>query len=90
MSQVTYVVANAANLLIGALQLLMFVRAIFSWLPMADDNAFTEFVYSVTEVVIYPVRCLLERSEFVMSLPIDLSFFIAFVLLSVLQTALMT
>ena len=89
MPQVTYVFANAAYLLVGALQTLMFIRAILSWLPMMEENRFTEFVYQVTEVVIYPVRCLLERSPFVMSLPLDLSFFITFILLSVLQTALM-
>ena len=89
MPQVTYVFAHAAYLLVGALQTLMFIRAILSWLPMMEENRFTEFVYQVTEVVIYPVRCLLERSPFVMSLPLDLSFFITFILLSVLQTALM-
>ncbi|MBQ8577946.1 MAG: YggT family protein [Clostridia bacterium] len=89
MSQFVYVISNAAYLLIGALQLLMFIRAILSWLPMLEDNALTDFVYSVTEVVIYPVRCLVERSELLASMPIDISFFITFVLLSLIQTALM-
>lgn len=89
MPQITYVFANAAYLLVGALQTLMFVRAILSWLPMMDENRFTDFVYQVTEVVIYPVRCILERFPAVASLPLDLSFFITFILLSVLQTVLM-
>ena len=49
----------------------------------------TDFIYQVTEVVIYPVRCILERCEFFTSLPLDLSFFVTFILLSILQTALM-
>lgn len=53
-----------------------------------EDNAFAVFVYQVTEFVIYPVRCLLERSEFIASMPLDLSFFVTFILLSVVQTLL--
>ena len=88
MSGITYVISNAAYLLIGAMQLLMFVRAILSWIPTMEDNAFAVFVYQVTEFVIYPVRCLLERSEFIASMPLDLSFFVTFILLSVVQTLL--
>lgn len=89
MQQITYVFANMAYLLIGAIQFLMLIRAILSWLPMLEENNITTFIYQVTEVVIYPVRCLLERSEAVASLPMDLSFFVTFILLSILQTALL-
>ena len=89
MQQITYVFANMAYLLIGAIQFLMLIRAILSWLPMLEENNITTFIYQVTEVVIYPVRCLLERSETVASLPMDLSFFVTFILLSILQTALL-
>ena len=88
MQQLTYVFANVAYLLIGAIQTLMFIRAILSWLPMLEGNSLTEFVYQVTEVVIYPVRCVLERIEALAALPLDLSFFVTFILLSILQTLL--
>ena len=89
MPQITYVFAKVAYLLNGAIQTLMFIRAILSWLPMLEENSITDFIYQVTEVVIYPVRSDLERFEFFTSLPLDLSFFVTFILLSVLQTALM-
>ena len=89
MTQITYVFANVAYLLVGAIQTLMFIRAILSWLPMLGENSITDFIYQVTEVVIYPVRCILERFEIFTSLPLDLSFFVTFILLSILQTALM-
>ena len=88
MQQLTYVFANVAYLLIGAIQTLMFIRAILSWLPMLEGNSLTEFIYQVTEVVIYPVRCVLERFEALAALPLDLSFFVTFILLSILQTLL--
>ena len=81
-------ISNVAYLLIGAMQLLMMIRAILSWLPMLEENALTMFIYQVTEVVIYPVRCVLERFEFIASMPLDLSFFVTFILLSLIQTAL--
>ncbi|MBR5220933.1 MAG: YggT family protein [Clostridia bacterium] len=89
MTQITYVFANVAYLLVGAIQTLMFIRAILSWFPMLEENSITDFIYQVTEVVIYPVRCILERFEIFTALPLDLSFFVTFILLSILQTILM-
>ena len=88
-TQIIYVFATVTNLLLGAIQTLMFIRAILSWLPMLEENSITDFIYQVTEVVIYPVRCILERFPVFTSLPIDLSFFVTFILLSILQTVLM-
>lgn len=70
------------------LQLLMMVRAILSWIPTDEESAFSAFVYHITEIVIYPVRCILERSETIASLPIDISFFVTFLLISGLETLL--
>ncbi len=89
MNQITYLITNVAYLFVAALQLLMFIRAILSWIPMMEENTFTIFVYQITETVIYPVRCILDRFELFATLPIDISFFVTFVLLSVLQTVLL-
>ena len=88
MSTVTYLLGQAIVVFIGIMQLLMMVRAVLSWLPMDEDNAFVEFVYNITEIIIYPVRCILERSETIASMPLDLSFFVTFLLLSLLETLL--
>lgn len=66
-----------------ALQAAMFVRAILSWFPI-EDNKFTEFLYAVTEPVVYPVRLLFEKMNWFQNLPIDVSFFVAYLLLSFL------
>lgn len=71
-----------------ALEVMMFIRAVLSWLPVDDDSPVVNFVYMMTEPIIAPVRILLERFDFVRRLPIDLSFFVAFILLSVVQTLL--
>ena len=88
MQAVLYVVSGVVSLFLTILQLLMFVRAILSWFPLDEGNAVTAFLHAVTEPFILPVRALLERIEFFASSPIDLSFFITFLLLSFLQSLL--
>ena len=88
MSSVTYLLTDTVIVFISVIQLLMFVRAILSWLPIDEDNGFAAFVYHITEIIIYPVRCILERSETIASLPLDVSFFVTFMLLSVLESIL--
>lgn len=80
-----YIVVNTAKLLLNALSFAMFARAILSWLPLDDDNKIESFLYAVTEPVITPVRMLVERSETLSSFPIDISFFITMVLLSLIS-----
>ncbi|MBE6560031.1 MAG: YggT family protein [Ruminococcaceae bacterium] len=85
---VFYVFSGVVSLFLGALQLLMFARAIFSWLPVDEDSPIPMFLHAVTEPFILPVRAILERFEFFASSPIDLSFFVTFLLLSALQSLL--
>ena len=82
MYQVLYVVAATVRVVVYALQLLM--RAILSWMPMDEDNAVENFLYSVTEPVIMPVRSVIEHFGWFEGLPIDMSFFITFILLSII------
>lgn len=83
-----YVLSAVASLLISIVLLLMFVRAILSWFPVADDSAFSEFLFITTEPFILPVRALLDRIEAVRSLPIDISYLVTMLLLSILRTIL--
>ncbi len=86
MESLVYVVSRLAYLLLGAIQLMMFIRIILSWLPLDEESPLTLFIYHTTEVLVYPLRCLMGRSEFVASCPIDLPFFFTFMLLSTVQT----
>jgi len=83
--QIVYVVVATVRVLLVALQFLMMARAIISWLPVNEDNPIVVFLYSVTEPVIMPVRSVIERFGWFEGLPIDMSFLITFMLLSILQ-----
>lgn len=85
MTNVVYVFTGFVSFFLMALEVLMFIRAVLSWLPVDDDSPVVNFVYMMTEPIIAPVRILLERFDFVRRMPIDLSFFVAFILLSTVQ-----
>lgn len=72
------------------LQILMFARAIMSWIMADEDNAFIKFVNTVTDPIIIPVRMVLEKIEFIRNMPIDISFFVAYILLVIIQNILPT
>lgn len=83
-----YVISKIVSIFITILQLLMMFRAILSWLPIDEDSNIANFIYAMTEPVIYPVRLVLERFDAINDLPIDISFIVAFILLSVVQMLL--
>lgn len=83
--QVLYVVAATVRFLIIAIQFLMMARAIISWLPFEEDHPLVTFLYTVTEPVIAPVRAVIERFGWFEGMPIDMSFLITFILLSILE-----
>lgn len=76
------------SLLVSTLQFMMLFRAVFSWMPLDEDSAIMNFIYFTTEPIIIPVRMIVERSDTVKSMPIDISFIISFVLLSIVQVML--
>lgn len=88
MRTVIYLIRGVASLLLSVIQLLMFARALLSWLPIDEDSPVLTFLHAATEPFILPVRSILERFEFFASSPLDLSFFVTFLLISVLQSFL--
>jgi uncharacterized protein YggT (Ycf19 family) len=84
------VLATTLMLVIDAVQLCMFIHAILSWVAPTGGEVgpFRGFINAVTDIVTYPVRLFLERFEWARRSPLDLSFFITFLLLSLLSTIL--
>lgn len=87
MDYLIYVLRVTAVVLLDTVMLAMFFRAICSWF-MAEGRLI-DFLYMITEPFILPVRMLLDRFELFQSLPIDLSFFITYLLLSIISAVLM-
>lgn len=73
--------------LINVIMLAMMARAIMSWF-VDEDNAVLNFLYSMTEPIIMPMRKLLQKYNGTSAFPLDMSFFVTYILLLVLRTLL--
>ena len=84
------VLSSTVILMIGAIQLCMFITAILSLVspPTGNVGPIRGFLMTVSDYVTYPVRRFLERFEWARRSPIDLSFLITYLLLSLLSTIL--
>lgn len=67
-----------------ALQTAMTLRAILSWFMMGG-NKFMDFLYAITEPFVYPVRALFQRMNWLQGTPIDFSFMITYLLISLIS-----
>lgn len=76
------ILGNTVSVLLSAVELCMLVRAVLSWFPIGEDNPLLRFVCMITEPLIAPIRALFDRLGWFRNFPIDVSFFVAFLLLS--------
>ena len=87
MPTVFTVITDVVALLLLGVQIAMMLRAILSWFPM-DSNKFVDFLYAITEPFIVPIRLLFEKLGWFQNLPIDISFMVSYLLLSLLSFVL--
>ena len=73
-------ISNILDIAIRFVEILVFIRCILSFLP-DWNNAFTAFVFTVTEPLLKPCRRIIERVTFLRNLPVDFSPIVLFLLL---------
>ena len=83
MEEALYIISNVVRIALTVLQLAMLVRAVLSWFPI-EPNGFTEFLYTVTEPLIYPFRALFVKLNWFQNMPIDMAFTAAYITLLLL------
>ncbi len=88
MTAFIYVITEFVDLLLGAILLFMFIRAVMSLFPIGEDSAVAAFIFSVTEPVILPIRTLFSALGLFEGFPIDISFFVSVLLLSLIRNIL--
>lgn len=79
-----YIFAQVVSLGLSALSLAMFLRVILQFF-VAEDNKFLIFCYAVTEPFIIPIRVIMEKMNVGQNSPIDIPFFVAYIILTLLQ-----
>ncbi len=88
MTLALYTIVEIVRIMLDVLFFLMFIRAILSWLPINEESPILNFVYIITEPVIYPFRILTDRIPLFQTLPIDIAYFMTFIALVFLQLLL--
>ena len=86
MNGISNILGSICVALVDIIMWAMLIRAVMSL--FTDDGVIWSFVYSITEPIVIPVRKLLEKFNVASSMPIDISFTITYLLLSVLSTFL--
>ncbi len=71
------------NAMLTALLFAMTVRAFMSWFPELEGSKFHNFLYMLTEPLVSPVRVIFDKYGWFSGLPIDMPFFVSYILLSV-------
>lgn len=84
MLTIGYILAWTVSLFIGFIQLMMFIRVLLNILPM-DEGPFHYFSFAVTEPFVIPVRIVFDKFGWQGSLPIDIPFFVTYLLLSLIS-----
>ncbi len=75
------------DIILKALQLLIVIRALLSWVSPDPNNNLVQFIYKVTEPILYPIRKLLPVS---LKFGLDISPVIAFLAIIFLQRFLLS
>lgn len=83
-----YLIVLLLRTVITVLLVAMFVRAVLSWFTDGEDSRLVGFLTMITDPVILPIKSLFERLGWFQNLPIDISFYVSYLLLALLQVLL--
>lgn len=89
MTAALYVLAKTISLIISVIVLAMFLRVIIPlFVTEPESNRFYVFVFLITEIILAPVRVILDKMGIGKNSPFDFSFIIGYILLILIQSAL--
>ena len=85
MDYVLYIFKMTVCVILDAVLLAMFLRVLLSLFGADPNSGLYGLLCLVTEPFILPVRYLLESIEAVRNMPIDLSFFVTYLILNIVS-----
>lgn len=87
MQEILFILAKTVSVVVSLVTSAMFLRAILSFISGPDGRLYA-ILCLVTEPFIAPVRVIMFRLNIGQNLPIDLSFFITYLILTSLEMML--
>ena len=88
MIEVLFIIAKTISLLLEAVSLAMLLRMILPFFLEPEESRHYTLMFCVSEPFIAPVRMIMIKLNIGQNSPIDWSFFVTYILLSVLQMLL--
>lgn len=88
MHTVFYIIAKTIYVILDTVSITLFVRMILSLFSDGEPGRFYMLTYYITEPFIAPVRALMAKLNIGQNSPIDWSFFVTALLISLIQTFL--
>ncbi len=85
MKNIIYLLSSTVSLYVFVLMTLMILRVFISLMASDSPSKFELFIYSATEPVVFPVRCVLMQFEAFQSIPFDFSLAFTMIILSMLR-----
>jgi YGGT family. len=80
---------RAIDIVFSIIVYAILARVIISWIPINKDNRIIQFLYTITEPILAPIRSLIERSSFGRNMMFDISPIIAFLLIEIIRNILL-
>jgi YggT family protein len=87
LSNFIFAANSILDIILKALQILIVIRAFLSWVSPDPNNSLVQFIYKITEPMLYPIRRLLPFS---LKFGLDISPVIAFLAIIFLQQFLLS
>lgn len=72
------------RLILSAVTLAMFVRAVLSFFPI-EEGAVHAFLAMITEPFVLPIRILFEKMGIAEGIPLDIPFFVSYLILTIIS-----
>ena len=79
------IIKKAVDVLLTVIEVLIFLRVIMSWFPVARENPLVNFLYVITEPILGPIRTLIQKSAFGSNFMFDLSPIIVWLIIRVIR-----
>lgn len=84
-----YVISTTVHLMLNMVMLAMTARAILSLFGNPTDSKLYAITYVISEPIIVPVRFLFYKLNLFQNIPLDISYLVTYILLSVIDGALL-
>ncbi len=85
MENIIILIARTVSLYLFIMMSLMLIRMFMNLVASESPSKLELFIFSATEPLVFPVRCILMRSETFQSIPMDFSLIVTVIILSILN-----